>query len=50
MSADTFVLARSAISVPLIERMFGREGSRWEGDEYKTLSPFARTRIPGRSR
>jgi len=40
MSADTFVLARSAISVPLIERMFGREGSRWEGDEYKTLSPL----------
>ena len=40
MSADTFVLARRAVSVPLIERMFGREGSRWEGDEYKTLSPL----------
>ena len=40
MSADTFVLARRAVSVPLIERMFGREGSQWEGDEYKTLSPL----------
>ena len=40
MSADTFGLARRAVSVPLIERMFGREGSRWEGDEYKTLSPL----------
>jgi hypothetical protein len=40
MSADTFVLARRAVSVPLIEQMFGREGSRWEGDEYKTLSPL----------
>ena len=40
MSADTFVQARRAVSVPLIERMFGREGSRWEGDEFKTLSPL----------
>jgi hypothetical protein len=40
MSADTFVLARRSVSVPLIERMFGCEGSRWEGDEYKTLSPL----------
>jgi len=40
MNEDTFVLARRAVSVPLIERMFGCEGSRWEGDEYKTLSPL----------
>ena len=40
MSTCDFALAKRAISGRLIERMFGCEGSRWEGDEYRTLSPL----------
>ena len=40
MNSGDFALARQAVSGALIERMFGREGSRWEGDEYRTLSPL----------
>lgn len=40
MSKDTFTLARQLVSASLIERMFGCRSSRWEGDEYKTLSPL----------
>ena len=40
MSTCDFALAKQAISGRLIERMFGCEGSRWEGNEYKTLSPL----------
>ncbi|MGA2763514.1 MAG: AAA family ATPase [Spirochaetia bacterium] len=40
MNTCDFSLARQAVSRRLIERMFGCEGSRWEGDEYKTLSPL----------
>ena len=40
MNTCDFSLAKQAISGRLIERMFGCEGSRWEGDEYKTLSPL----------
>jgi hypothetical protein len=40
MNMGDFALARQAVSGALIERMFGCEGSRWDGDEYKTLSPL----------
>jgi putative DNA primase/helicase len=40
MSRDTFSLARKVVTASLIERMFGCKSSRWEGDEYKTLSPL----------
>jgi len=40
MRQNVFKLARQAVSGPLIERMFSCEGSRWEGDEFRTLSPL----------
>ncbi len=40
MSRDTFSLARHVVTASLIERMFGCKSSRWEGNEYKTLSPL----------
>ena len=40
MNTCDFTLARASRHGSLIERMFGCEGSRWEGDEYKTLSPL----------
>lgn len=40
MNTGDFTLARQSVSGALIERMFGCEGSRWDGDEYKTLSPL----------
>ena len=40
MNTGDFTLARQSVTGALIERMFGCEGSRWDGDEYKTLSPL----------
>ena len=47
MSADIFALAREAVTRSLIESMFGCDDSRWEGDEYKTLSPLRADRHLG---
>ena len=47
MSADIFALAREAVTRSLIESIFGCDDSRWEGDEYKTLSPLRADRHLG---